>query len=318
MTIIGKKPFNNNGTFNNTYTRETPVSEYDLQLKVEIDSEVYNKVMYWVNKSQFEVSGLGRIKYDAEAGVYRVIKAYLLPQKNTASTTEIPPEEVGKLMFETKDEEGTLNWWWHSHVKMGVFWSQTDLNAMEQLGRHGFFLSTVFNQNEEMLSALYQGAPFKIFANELPTEIVYPYDDSMEDEWDSEYSQKVTNVTYSYPAYNRFNTGVYNGYGTHTRYGMNGQVQSQTVFDALDGGVNDEDHYGVPDYQSPSQRQPGYLNKNDPWAYDDPDTPDPEEWMDEFDDEELEQMGIVAETTKPKKKPRKSTRKKSKKSNKAS
>src|SRR5512135_244863 len=79
-----------------------PVSE----TVVHIDRSVYQKIMHWVNKSDFEVSGLGKVIL--ENGVLRVVEAILLSQTNTRTTTEIEPQDMGKAMFLLKDTPGML------------------------------------------------------------------------------------------------------------------------------------------------------------------------------------------------------------------
>jgi hypothetical protein len=189
------------------------VSEDDLFPSLEIEEGVYNKVQYWIDKTDVEVSGLGRIIYDAERHVWRVVSAYLVEQVNSASDTELNAEAIGRLMFETKDDPGQLNWWWHSHHNMGVFWSSTDLAAIEELGEHGFFVATVFNKRRESLSCVYQNVPFRMFSNELDFEIVYT-DSPIHKEWDDEFDEKVQEKVrinkltplLSLPQYNRERT----------------------------------------------------------------------------------------------------------------
>jgi len=172
------------------------VSEDDLFPSLEIEEDVYNKVQYWIDKTDVEVSGLGRIVYDAERHVWRVVSAYLVDQVNSAADTELNAEAIGRLMFETKDDPGQLNWWWHSHHNMDVFWSSTDLAAIEELGEHGFFTATVFNKRRESLSCVYQNVPFRMFSNELDFEIAYTAS-PVHKEWDDEFDEKVSEKTWS-------------------------------------------------------------------------------------------------------------------------
>lgn len=164
--------------------------------KVVIDNLVYRKIMHWVNKSSNEVSGLGTLTLE-EGGIFRVTSALMLPQRNGAAHTDIEPEDVNKLLFETRNEPGNLRFWWHSHVQMSVFWSGTDMDTIKKLGAHGWFLSTVFNQKNEMRSAYYSfdglQTPFgnqSLFLDELETQVeAAPHPDATE--WDEEYTKNV-------------------------------------------------------------------------------------------------------------------------------
>jgi hypothetical protein len=192
-------------------------------MKVLIKRDVYRKIMYWVNKSKFEVSGLGILSLDAKTNTFTVEDAILLKQENSFTHTDIEPEHVAKAMFELRNAPGMLNFWWHSHVDMDVFWSSTDKDTIEKIGAGGWFLSTVFNKKHERRSALYvvngQKTPFgtaPLFLDEIPTEIEKEFCPYLE-VWDKEYEEKVINlpekVTSSFPEY-------------HSRFGMHGTLSS--------------------------------------------------------------------------------------------
>lgn len=128
------------------------------------------KIRFWVDISPIEVSGMGKVKF--KDGAYYVSEVYLLEQENSSADTEIDPAALAKCQYETRDEEGHLNFWWHSHHTMGVFWSNTDYEAIEQIGKRGMVVATVFNKKRECRSAFYQGGDDflpAIFVDELIT-----------------------------------------------------------------------------------------------------------------------------------------------------
>jgi len=172
--------------------RETKPDRFEPldQAEVIIDHEVYDKILYWVDKSPVEISGLGKVVM--KDGVFHVVSAYLLDQKNTAASTDITPEAVAKLMYESKDDEGHLNFWWHSHVNMKCFWSSTDTETIRQLGEKGWCLATVFNKKDEYRSAYYQkGDDFmpEIFVDNMDTTSGI-IDTDRENIWEKEYTTK--------------------------------------------------------------------------------------------------------------------------------
>lgn len=145
---------------------------------IEVGDKVYKKIMHWMEKAApNECSGFGEIVWDAERNVFIVKDAWLAEQKNTTGTTELDAESLLKLDAEhdkaiaAGTREGKLRWWWHSHVNMGVFWSGTDLEAIAQLGEHGWFTATVFNLKGETKSAAYQNKPFSMYHEDIPTTI---------------------------------------------------------------------------------------------------------------------------------------------------
>lgn len=182
--------------------KEEPTIPTLDDIAVEIDEEVYAKIMHWIDKASGEVSGLGKI--EMVNGVFRVTSAILLKQENTSVTTDIDAKAVGKAMFELKDEPGQLNWWWHSHVNMDVFWSGTDLDTIHQIGQGGWFLATVLNKKREMKSAYFQkggvaGLP-GLFIDDLPTRTIYLYEEAKMQEWDKDFDEKVTEKKWSFPS----------------------------------------------------------------------------------------------------------------------
>jgi hypothetical protein len=162
-----------------------------------IDNEVYHKVMHWVDKSNYEVSGLGTIRVE-EGGVLRVTSALLLPQKNGFTHTDIEAEDVNKALFQLRHAAGDLKWWWHSHVKMNVFWSGTDMDTIKKFGLGGWVLATVFNQKREVKSAAWVQGGYQLpwgsapsFIDDIDTKIA-AYDKTKIAEWDEEYRLNVT------------------------------------------------------------------------------------------------------------------------------
>jgi len=217
----------------------------DFQLKVEIEEDVYEKVMYWINKCSYEISGLGKVIYDEQRKCFKVIDAMLLKQENTSVTTEIDGAAISQAMYHLRDTPGSLNWWWHSHVNFDVFWSGTDLKAIESLASNGWFLNTVFNKKEEMRTCYYQTAPFSIFADNIQTSILQYVDEELAKEWDKEFDEKVvikkpTPVVSKYP-YSYPYTG--NTVGKYTPPGHNNPYPKSSI-------LTDE----IPPYIPPNHR----------------------------------------------------------------
>lgn len=171
-------------------------------MRVIIDNQVYQKIQYWVNKATGEVSGLGKGVWTAN-GAFKVTSAILLKQENTGTSTDLDPADVSKAMFELREEPGHLNFWWHSHVDMGVFWSGTDTDTIRSIGRNGFVVATVFNKKREMLSAFYTQSTDmlpEVFLAEIPTQVLQFLDRDQTAMWDKEYDEKCKTKTY--PQYN--------------------------------------------------------------------------------------------------------------------
>ena len=169
-----------------------------MELAITIDDLVYQKIMHWIKKANlFEISGLGNVIIEDET--IKVVDAILLEQENTSTTTDISGEYIAKAMFHLKDSPGELKWWWHSHVDMPVFWSETDTNTIEELASQGWFSATVFNKKKEMRSAYAQISPIKMLVDDIDTYVLRNLDFDMVNKWDEEYEDKVTVKTPVYP-----------------------------------------------------------------------------------------------------------------------
>ena len=208
---------------------------------IHIDYMVYQKIMRWVDKAVGEVSGLGKLTIDKDSKIITINSAILLKQENTAASTEIDPSAINKAMFELRNEEGHLNFWWHSHVNMDVFWSSTDIETIKQIGDQGFVVSTVFNKKREVLSSLYRKgddlfpATFidnietQVLENTLPSDLVESWDKDFEEKCKAKFFEPAKTDWYKdyrneYAGGHQYNW--YNNYGNATpeqKYGFDFQ-----------------------------------------------------------------------------------------------
>lgn len=160
--------------------------------KITIDSRCYQKIMHWINKTDNEVSGLGKIQVLDNSIL--VTDAMLLPQFNGRAHTDIEPEDVALLEFQLKDTPGNLRFWWHSHVNMDVFWSKQDKDTQIELAKGGWFLSTVFNKRQQMRSSICTSRPVPVFCDNIPTEIIQFLPEETIKKWDDEFDLNVKDM----------------------------------------------------------------------------------------------------------------------------
>jgi len=128
----------------------------EFSAKVYIDPICYQEIMYYVDKCDKEVGGLGRVK--KVGNDFYVSKVYLLDQEVSGASTDLDAEAVAKCMFETQNDEelhGELAFQWHSHVNMAVFWSNVDLDTIKEIGQGGLCVATVFNKRQETRTGVY-------------------------------------------------------------------------------------------------------------------------------------------------------------------
>lgn len=198
-----------------------------MKPKLIIDEAVYDEIMFYVNKSEYEVSGMGKVVLEPN-GIFRVVSQFMLPQKNERTHTQIEPEDINKLLFELGESP---RFWWHSHVKMSVFWSPEDMETIRMnAGPEGWFVNTVFNQNKQMKSAYYSAkgliTPFGngcVWYDDLETSIHRPVTvDPRVALWEENYSKNVKNLTWQ----DRYGAGS-NAYGD-TKIGVGASTAGES------------------------------------------------------------------------------------------
>lgn len=150
--------------------------------RILIPSAIFEKIMFWVDKADFEVSGFGKCTFNGTD--FEIKDAILLKQKGGSAHTDIEPESLSKAQYDLREQPGDLKFWWHSHVNMNTFMSPTDKATLSELGARGWALASVFNKRREVTSAIAYAqttvTPFKgqstelFYDDKLQTIIVYP------------------------------------------------------------------------------------------------------------------------------------------------
>lgn len=164
-----------------------------------IPRDVMDKINWWMHKTNKEVSGFGSLEFDEITKTFKVKDAILLKQKVCAASAEIDSEALAKAMYEMREEPMGLKWHWHSHVNMGVFWSQDDRDLISSLGSRDWILATVFNYKEErrtafMTTSRVMGCDHDLFIDDIPTSVTNYIQAELYEEWDKEYADKVSKV----------------------------------------------------------------------------------------------------------------------------
>lgn len=189
-------------------------------MKILFTRKAHDKINYWVQKSEVEISGFGLVKYDKPSLTFIVTDAFLLEQTCGAAHTDIEAQSLSKLMFKTKDAENQrLKLWWHSHVNMSAFWSGTDIATIKELGGQGWITATVFNKKGENKSAVCWKTESEIGSSlsindDVKTEIENTITPELQAALDLEYTENFKIQTFTHKAYDdswrgesRFNQG---------------------------------------------------------------------------------------------------------------
>ena len=116
------------------------------------------------DKEKSEIGGMLIAEKDKD-GNYDLHSPVILKQEISAGNTTICKEALSVYYVEQamKHKNKDIRFvWWHSHHTMAVFWSGTDLTAIDEMSSGDMSLSLVVNLKEEYKFRVNIWKPFKI------------------------------------------------------------------------------------------------------------------------------------------------------------
>lgn len=121
-------------------------------MKISFTRDAYIKIRSFVDSTDLEISGYGKSHLDGDKII--VDDIIIVKQKCSGTVTDLDDESTMKF-FKSKLDSGEeiKNWniWWHSHVNMGVFWSETDKKTAEDYcSNNPYIISIVTNKRREI------------------------------------------------------------------------------------------------------------------------------------------------------------------------
>ena len=169
-----------------------------MKPRIFLPTDIRNKIQFIVDNCDKEVSGLGTVIFDKKANGYRVTSAILLDQEVGSAHTDIDDKAVAQALYESRNDEGELAFWWHSHVNMATFWSGQDHQTMEAIGKNGLCVAIVFNKKEEMRGAIVMSPSNMPSVKVDDVDIIIEYDYAFNpEELLAEIKEKVKEKSYS-------------------------------------------------------------------------------------------------------------------------
>lgn len=119
---------------------------------VYITAEAMNALDMYIDSAPDEISGFGTVVQEAP-NVFLVDGIYIFEQESSAAETEMSGETIAKgimALIEQGVDPEKMRVWWHSHANMGVFFSNTDDNTMNNsFSDVPWFISIVGNKKRE-------------------------------------------------------------------------------------------------------------------------------------------------------------------------
>ena len=154
-----------------------------IGIAVSIYAQAYEQIANWIDLAgDIEVSGLGLVEEerdeDGRLAGYLVTDVFLPKQTNGPTSTELDPESVAQLMLELEQKEdgasNRLRFWWHYHPGgIGLMWSATDDECVDELHNGGWFLATVFTSDMNCRTRLDLYEPVRVTIDDIETRVRY-------------------------------------------------------------------------------------------------------------------------------------------------
>ena len=167
-----------------------------MKSQLVIPIKLYNKIMFFVDNTDNEISGMGRLVFSE--GKANVTNVYLLEQEVGPAKTDIDETSLSKLMYESRADDGLLNFWWHSHVNMGSRFSCTDDETIKEIGGRGFVIAMVINKRREYQIVYHSKGDDKTPMVWQEMDLVIDHGNGdLAEEWKKEIAEKCKVKTYS-------------------------------------------------------------------------------------------------------------------------
>lgn len=119
----------------------------------------FQKLKLYIELCPAEISGLGVVEPSGDQFI--VTDVFILPQRVTASDTELNPEHLCDFLshyIAQGRDPASLRVWWHSHGENDLYWSVTDHDTIEAFPGE-YIISIVGNKKGEFLCRLDVSSP---------------------------------------------------------------------------------------------------------------------------------------------------------------
>ena len=211
-------------------------------IEVFFTQETFNQVFAYVDSTGIEISGIGRVKREVVGNkiYFTVHEVFLLPQRNTSTTTHLDPEELSKFLIKRVQDNlpvKDIKLWWHSHVNMAAFWSGTDnaccdAFALEGQETENWFLSIVVNKSRELRCRLDIYKPERVIVDDLPVKVMLSFSEPQKGLYEAEVKEKCKE----------------SGWGNYTNYNFRkeekeGLTEQQIIFSYANNKASDLRYY---------------------------------------------------------------------------
>lgn len=191
-------------------------------VEVLFPQETYNQMFAYVDATDVEISGVGRVSRQIEDNriCFVVHELFLLKQRNTGTSTHLDPAELSNFVIDRVQKNlpvDDVKIWWHSHVNMQAFWSGTDEACCagfenDGVDKENWYLSIVVNKRREMRCRLDIFKPYRVVIDELPVKVIMNFSAPDKKKFEDEVKEKCIESWRghtTYPGYGGFTESSY-------------------------------------------------------------------------------------------------------------
>jgi proteasome lid subunit RPN8/RPN11 len=159
--------------------------------KVLIRPAAFAKLQAYIDLCEMEISGLGSV--ELVGNDLLVTDLFILEQQVSPGATELDAAQISnfliQLVMDGRDP-ADLKLWWHSHVRMPAFWSETDEHTAINFG-NDWMLSIVGNKFGDYRCRLDIYKPEPVTLDGLELRVVPEPDKRLRDSIEQEIKRKV-------------------------------------------------------------------------------------------------------------------------------
>jgi hypothetical protein len=169
-------------------------------MKILIPVNVYQKLRGYVQATNFEISGLGKVVMQGQDFLIEDVKIF--EQEVSYANTKLDKKALAKFydeLMQRDEDPGDWKLWWHSHAKMDTFWSGTDSATIDdfdtEMEANNWILALETNRKDEIITRIDIFKPLRVTVPDIPWEITFE-NKQIEDDAFNEAIEKIKTPAY--------------------------------------------------------------------------------------------------------------------------
>lgn len=181
-------------------------------MNIYITSKAFLTMKYFIEESEGEITGLGKVKLvmrESEEKVDDIYSFYrtptpkpslliydieILPQEATGGSATLDEEALAKFLYQRiKQKKNVEDYkvWWHSHGFIQTFFSGTDTDTIDNSTEFPYLISIVGNKTGNFLTRLDIYKPLRLTIEDIELKVEPDNSKPIREECKKEIKQKV-------------------------------------------------------------------------------------------------------------------------------